>query len=127
MGSEVPVLIIDDDKTFCELLAETLDGAGIKAAWTTDGVDGYEMSLSCGFHVIVLDVQMPGVSGTELARDIKQKKPGTKIILISTFADERLRQIASQLGVGLLSKPFSASHLIEMIDKILSERNFRSN
>jgi len=123
VGSEARVLIIDDDETFCEFLAETLDGVGIDTVWTTDGVDGYEKSVSDTFDAIVLDVHMPRVLGTELAKDIKQKKPRAKIILISTFADERLRQIASQLDVALLSKPFSANHLLEMIDKILREGN----
>ena len=123
MESEARVLIIDDDETFCEFLAETLDGAGFNPVWTTNGVDGYEKSVSDAFDAIVLDVHMPRVSGTDLAKHIKQKKPRAKIILISTFADERLRQIASQLDVALLSKPFSANHLLEMIDKVLSDGN----
>jgi CheY-like chemotaxis protein len=39
------VLIVDDDETFCQLLAEVLEGRGIKVVWTTDGLAGYEMSL----------------------------------------------------------------------------------
>jgi DNA-binding NtrC family response regulator len=118
-----PVLIIDDDKTFCELLAETLDGAGIKAVWTTDGLKGYEMSLSDDFEVIILDVQMPQILGTDVAKAVKQRKPRAKVILISAFADEAMWQTASHLGVSLLSKPFSANHLLEMIDRVRSEGN----
>ncbi len=115
------ILIIDEDKTFCELLAETLEGAGIEAVWTTDGPDAIEKSLSGAFDVIILDVQMPLVSGAEVARAVKQEKPQAGVILSSTFADEALRRMASHLGASVLSKPFSTNDLLEMIEKIVSE------
>ena len=49
------VLIIDDDRTFCELLAETLEEKGIEVEWTTDGFGGYEMSLDQPYDLFILD------------------------------------------------------------------------
>jgi DNA-binding response OmpR family regulator len=55
----VRVLIIDDDRTFCELLAETLEEKGIEVEWTTDGFGGYEMSLDQPYDLFILDQRMP--------------------------------------------------------------------
>ena len=45
MERSVRVLVVDDDETFCQLLAEVLESKGINVAWTTDGLEGYEKSL----------------------------------------------------------------------------------
>ena len=60
---------------------------------------------------------MPGLLGSEIAEALKQKKPRAKIILISAFADESLRETASKMGAPLISKPFSAHDLLQVIDK----------
>jgi len=68
----VRVLIIDDDKTFCELLAETLEEKGIEVEWTTDGFGGYEMSLDQPYDLFILDQRMPLVLGSELAEYLRE-------------------------------------------------------
>jgi DNA-binding response OmpR family regulator len=115
MESEVRALIVDDDKTSCELLAEILDGKGFEAVWTTRALQGYKLAESSAFDLFILDVRMPGILGTELAAALKQERPGAQIILISAFADEALRETASNLGVALLSKPFSPDQLLDLI------------
>ncbi len=47
----VRVLVVDDDETFCQLLAEVLESKGINVAWTTDGLEGYEKSLYESFDL----------------------------------------------------------------------------
>jgi CheY-like chemotaxis protein len=64
---------------------------------------------------------MPGLLGTEIAEALKQNNRGAKVILISAFADETLRQAAANLRAPLLSKPFSADDLFQVIDKARSK------
>jgi two-component system, response regulator RegA len=117
MEASVRVLIIEDDKTFCEFLAEILESRGFHVVWTTDALDGYKKSQSYPYDLFILDVRMPGLLGTEIAAALKQNNPGGKVILISAFADASLREIASRLGAPLISKPFSADDLFQVIDK----------
>ena len=72
------VLIIDDDRTFCELLAETLEEKGIEVEWTTDGFGGYEMSLDQPYDLFILDQRMPLVLGSELAEYLEGGQSGSK-------------------------------------------------
>jgi DNA-binding response OmpR family regulator len=113
------ILIVDDDETFCQFLTEVLESRGIQVVWTTDGLTGFEMSLYEPFDLFILDQRMPLVLGTELVEDLQSENPAVKIILTSGFADETLRKRAQNLGVPLLSKPFAAKCLIEMIEQTL--------
>ena len=121
------VLIIDDDRTFCELLAETLEEKGIEVEWTTDGFGGYEMSLDEPYDLFIVDQRMPLVLGSELAEYLREDNPEAKIILTSAFADETLGDIAKRIDSPLLSKPFRANRLLELIKRLLSGSSRRRN
>lgn len=115
------VLIIDDDEIFCGFLAEILKHKGFHVTWTTEALAGYDMALQGPYDLVIIDVRMPGVMGTELAESLMKEKPQAKIILISAFADEPLSQTAARLGVGLISKPFSANRLYDIIAETLGQ------
>jgi CheY-like chemotaxis protein len=121
MEAQVRVLIVEDDETFCQFLAEILESKGMQVVWTTDAVEGLKKSQSypC-YDVFILDVRMPMLLGTEIAWTLKQNQLKAKIILISGFADESLREIALKLGTPLMSKPFSAHDLLQVIDDSLT-------
>jgi len=115
----VRVLIVDDDETFCQLLAEVLQNKGMQVVWTTDGLAGYDMSTQQVYDVFIVDVRMPLILGTELAEALKKDHPHTKIILVSAFADPTLLRLAKRIDVPLLSKPFSTTHLLEAVERVL--------
>ena len=115
-------LIIDDDPTFCEFLTEVLADKGIEGVWTTDGGEGYTMCRCQPFDLVISDVRMPSLLGTELAARLKRDNPRAKIILISAFADDSTVDISTSLGVPLLSKPFVPDRLLEVIAQLLDLR-----
>lgn len=115
-------LIVDDDQTFCEFLAEVLEDKGIKGVWATDGIEGYAIWCRQPFDLVISDVRMPSLLGTELAERLKRDNPHVKIILISAFADETSFDISRSLGVPLLSKPFVPDRLLEVIAEVLDLR-----
>jgi len=119
MGGYVRALIIDDDETFCQFLAEVLESKGIEAVWTTDGLKGYEMAGYQHYTFFICDVRMPSIQGTELAEKLRNDDPGAKIILISAFADESLLKVTNSLAIPLLSKPFGPARLLDAVSQIL--------
>jgi DNA-binding response OmpR family regulator len=119
----VRVLIVEDDETFCEFLAEILESRGFQVVWTTDALDGYKKSQFYPYYdLFILDVRMPTLLGTEIAWMLKENNPSAKVILISAFPDESLRDIASKLGAPLLPKPFSPDALFELIGQTVIEQ-----
>lgn len=127
MKRSMRVLVVDDDETFCQLLAEVLEGKGIKVEWTTDGLEGYETSLYEFYDLFILDQRMPLILGTELVEELKKDNPRAKIILTSAFADTALLNISKSLGVPLLSKPFSANRLLEAVETALGGARKQEN
>ncbi len=121
------VLVVDDDETSCQLLAEILEGRGLNVVWTTDGLKGYETSLYETYDLFILDQRMPLILGTDLIKELKKDNPQAKIILTSAFADQALRTRTQSLGVPLLSKPFSANQLLQVIEGILGWSKQREN
>jgi DNA-binding response OmpR family regulator len=113
------VLIVDDDETFCQFLAEVLQNNGMQVVWTTDGIAGYDMSTQQDYDIFIVDVRMPLILGTELAEALKKDHSHAKIILVSAFADPTLLRLAKRIDVPLLSKPFSTTHLLEAVKRVL--------
>jgi two-component system, NtrC family, response regulator AtoC len=122
MEASMRALIVDDDQTFCEFLSEVLADKGIEGIWTTDGVEGYRLWRHQPFDVVISDVRMPSLLGTELAERLKRENPHAKIILLSAFADEVSFDISRSLGVPLLSKPFVPDRLLEVIAQVVDLR-----
>lgn len=115
-------LIVDDDETSCKLLAKIINSTGLEVDWTTDSLAGYNLSLTNPYALIILDVRMPLLLGTEIAEGLKKENPQAKIILISAFADEALKKTAEDLEVVLLSKPFTPDRLLEITSALLDRQ-----
>jgi CheY-like chemotaxis protein len=112
----VRALVVEDDEIFRQFLTEILEDRAIEVVQSPDGLAGYEKARSTPYDLIILDVRTPGLLGTEIAEALKQNDPAIRIILISAFADETLHKSAATFRMPLLSKPFSAAELFEVID-----------
>jgi CheY-like chemotaxis protein len=122
MEASMRALIVDDDQTFCEFLTEVLADKGIEGVWATDGIKGYTIWRRQPFDLVISDVHMPSMLGTELAERLRRDNPHVKIILISAFVDEASFDTSRSLGVPLLSKPFLPDRLLEVIAEVLNLR-----
>ena len=115
------VLIVDDDESSCQLLTKIIQRIGAEVDWTTDSHAGFARSLQHHYDLVILDVQMPGLLGTDFAASLKQQHPEAQILLISAFADEALHKQAARLGVALLSKPFTPTALLAATSQALNQ------
>src|SRR4029453_1138266 len=112
------VIIVDDDVTFCRLLAEVLEDEGIEVRWTTEGSEGWRLWATRDFVLGIPDVYMPSMLGTELVSRLREADPDARAILVSAFADQALVDASRALGVALLSKPFDRRRLLEVIAQV---------
>jgi len=111
------ILVIDDDATFSRYLAEVLTHLGHVAEWVTDGLVGFERCLRNAFDLVICDVRMPLILGTELVAELRRDLPDLPIVLISAFADDQLAAQAQERGAWLLSKPFDAAVLGDVLER----------
>jgi len=115
------VAIVDDDPGMLRGLSDLLGACGFE----TDVFSSAEEWLDRGdFHRIdclLLDVQLGGISGLELQRQLNALGSTLPIVFMTAFDDEETRAQAAQAGcLGWLRKPFSSRQLIEAIERAAS-------
>ena len=124
MGNKI--LIIDDDEALCDEVSSSLEDAGYDVSISNDGVEGNALVSSDDFDVLLLDLRLPGLSGHDILKELRQKKRKLHVIVVSGQVDDaRLRngeQLEGddvvktiQLADGFLSKPFNMDKLLSMI------------
>jgi DNA-binding response OmpR family regulator len=119
--SEPTILLVDDHQLFRESIAALLDKSGYRVLVATNGSDALQKAYECNglIHVLVADVQLPGISGIELAIQLRWARPGTKILLISGYD---WRWLAEKYSWPFLKKPFHIDALRDGIRKLLAEQ-----
>jgi len=120
---KIRVLLVDDEKEFAEALAERLAFRGLIVRISLSGADALEKLQHEESDVVVLDLSMPGMSGTETLRLIKQIKPAVQVIMLTGHATIQSGMDALKLGAyTYLLKPTEINDLISQINKAHAER-----
>jgi CheY-like chemotaxis protein len=112
------VLVCDDESAIADTLAEILSRSGYSAMATYDGEEALETALVMPPEMLITDVQLPGMSGIELAITVKRVFPDCKILLFSGQAStSELLASANRAGhnFALLSKPVHPTDLLKRI------------
>jgi DNA-binding response OmpR family regulator len=118
------VLIIEDDPDIAESLRYNLDREGLKSRIAETGEKGLQVALdSSGAPVLILlDLMLPGMSGTELCRRLR-REPATRrtpIIMLTAKASETDRVAGLDLGADdYITKPFSPRELVARVRAVL--------
>ena len=79
------VLIIDDEKKLCGLLARIIELEGYKALQAYTGKEGLKILANENVQVVLSDVKLPDVNGVELVKQIKEKKPFVEVICLTAY------------------------------------------
>jgi DNA-binding NtrC family response regulator len=113
------VLIIDDEEELVEALVERMEFRGIPVEGALNGREGLQRLAAGGFDVVVLDLMIPGISGVEVLRTIKERHPGVQVLLITGHGTDPGGETEMPEGArSILLKPFSIQDLIRKIQDI---------
>jgi CheY-like chemotaxis protein len=123
-GFRLKVLVIEDDPTNREYFTEILLEEGIEVLSAATGRDGINMlDLHSDIHIALLDIGLPDMSGIEVARDLKKNFPDTKVIVLTAFASDEIRDDAMKAGVvSFVTKPLTPKKLMETIATALKNQ-----
>jgi len=119
------ILLAEDDESFRTFLAKALTRAGHSVVQCGDGEEALTWVESRGadFDLLLADIVMPGVDGTELARRAAELIPGLRVLFITGFAAVALhaqRSSPASAEARVLSKPFYLNELVDQIDNMLA-------
>lgn len=110
------VLIVDDESLIVELCQRFLSGAGFEVKTVFRGDDAIALCQKEAFDLILSDVRMPGISGLELIKMIKQIQPQMVIVIMTGHGTIQTAIEAMKQGaLGFLLKPFTEEELLKSI------------
>jgi len=117
------ILVVDDDDvirdTLCELLA--VDHNCEQAKTAEDALRKLEAQ---SFDVVLTDITMPGLSGSELLTRVLERYPGTPVIMVSGLTDQEQAQSLMSLGAfDYLLKPFRLEVVEESVKRAVEQRH----
>src|ERR1700747_598132 len=114
------ILIVDDDHAQRSLLETFLQTHGYQTRATASGEAALQLLQEEKYAMMISDVRMPGMSGLETLRRVRQKHPDLPVLLVTAFADIRSAVNAMRDGaVNYLAKPIYLEEFIASVRKAL--------
>lgn len=117
----IRILLADDEPWVLHLCGTSLKAEGHEVVTTADGTEALSKFRAGRFDMVILDQAMPSMTGDELARVIRKEAPGTKVVLLTGFADVLMKNGALPESVdAILSKPVSVEALNDAVTKLMT-------
>ena len=122
MENKFRILVLDDEEIVVTRLKPALEKEGYIVETFVNSKSAKEYLEQNRFDIVITDLKMADIDGLQLFRFVKEKWPGTKVVLISGFATLKVAQEALKEGVyQVIPKPFKISRIKELIDGIENE------
>jgi putative two-component system response regulator len=117
------ILIVDDEETIRRLVREALSNEGYHCQEAGNAEQAMDKLRSSTVDLVILDIRMPGKSGTELLPEIKLRYPDTAVIMATAVTDTQTAiQCMKHGAYDYFTKPFSLDEVILSVDRALEKR-----
>ncbi len=114
------VLVVEDERPISDLIAVYLEREGYDVHTSFDGESGLECAQSETFDLIILDVGLPKLDGTQICRQLRASNNWTPIIFCTARDDEVDRILGLELGADdYVTKPFSPRELVARVKAVV--------
>jgi len=114
------VLIVEDEPNMVAGLRDNFEFEGYQVLTAGDGVAGLERALAESPDLVILDVMMPRMSGLDVCKQLKSKRPSIPIIMLTARGQEVDKVVGLELGADdYVTKPFSIRELLARVKAVL--------
>jgi DNA-binding response OmpR family regulator len=121
MASKGSILVVDDEDALRTVLSSELVNEGYDIKSASDGDEAIGVLEKGRFDLVLLDIKMPRVSGFEVLKHIRQNHSGTKVVMLTAFADLKNAIESKKLGADdFVSKPYDLVDLLTTIERVLT-------
>jgi two-component system OmpR family response regulator len=123
MDAQPHILVVDDDREIRDLLSRFLEKQGMRVSAARDAREARRLWPMGRYHIVVLDLMMPGESGLDFARWLRSQS-NVPILMLTAMAEETDRIVGLELGADdYVQKPFNPRELLARIRAILRRTN----
>jgi DNA-binding NtrC family response regulator len=117
------VLVVDDEERFGANMVKILEANGIKARHAKDGEEALAEAGRKGYDVILLDMKMPGLSGKDVLKKLRQAKNPAKVVVLTGHASvDDAVELINMGAYDYLLKPCQTEQLVKMISLAYEQR-----
>ncbi|KAA0261305.1 MAG: response regulator, partial [Chlorobiota bacterium] len=117
------ILLVDDEDYLRNGVKRILQIEGFEVDTAENGGEGIRKGTESDFDIALLDLKMPDMSGIEVLRSIREKRPNTICFMATAYASYETAVEATKLGAeGYILKPFTPDELIHNIEKGMQKR-----
>jgi DNA-binding response OmpR family regulator len=114
------ILIVEDEPNMVAGLRDNFEFEGHQVITAGDGVAGLERAIAESPDLVILDVMMPRMSGLDVCRQLKSKRPSIPIIMLTARGQEVDKVVGLELGADdYVTKPFSIRELLARVKAVL--------
>lgn len=115
------VLIVEDNKPVSLLLSRVVEEAGLGYVIAADGETALRLFAQRDIRMAIIDVELPGLDGYQVARDIRNQSPTMPLIIISANSGDAWRQQAFDAGADeFVAKPLRPRELTSLLQRYCS-------
>ena len=120
------ILIADDDEISCQLFAETLEQEGYRVDRAQSGADALALLHDTPHDLLIIDVRMPGITGLEVTRRLRQENFSLPIIVMTAFGSiETAIEAIHEGAFDFISKPMNLEELKKTVSRALAQRTLQ--
>ena len=121
--NEIKVLVVDDNKDFADSLGNYLTESGFQVRSMTDANKALKEFRKRIYHVVLLDLKMPEISGEDLLKQMKRIDSDVSVIVITAYPSIESAVATTKLNsYAYVTKPFDMDKLVTLINEAIAER-----
>jgi len=114
------ILVIEDNTDIAHLVMVNLRSKQMHVEHASDGTVGLDMALTGQYHLMILDLMLPGMDGLDICRKLRSEKVYTPVLMLTARTTELDRVLGLEVGADdYLTKPFSVPELVARVNAIL--------
>jgi DNA-binding NtrC family response regulator len=120
------ILVVDDDPYIQEALQDRLEALGYRVSLAADGQEALEIVERKDPQLILLDIEMPGMKGLDVLKEIRRKERDVPVIMITAYGSIDLAVQAMKEGAyDFVPKPFDPGHVALVVGKAMERQRLR--
>lgn len=120
------ILVVDDDDSFRHMIQDVLQQTGFECEVASSGDEALHVLDSAQIDIVIADIHMPGMSGIELTKQVKDRYNADVIVLTGLVEDFRYEQIVEIGASDFIQKPVGIDELLVRIKRVIRERTLLS-
>jgi len=119
--TKLKILVVEDEEGITLALQENLDFAGYEVVTAADGPSGLQTALDAKPSLVILDLMLPGMSGYDVCRKLREKGQTVPVIMLTARHDESDKLHGFEMGADdYVTKPFSMNELLARVKAVLA-------